>query len=91
MRNYLDFEKELKSLEDNLESSKNPFDKEGISEVDVKKIKKIQDEINEKLETICLSFFPHDHPSSHQACRKEKQICFILSLSSKINPFEVGA
>ena len=52
MRNYLDFEKELKSLEDNLESSKNPFDKDGISEVDVKKIKKIQDEINEKLEGI---------------------------------------
>ncbi len=52
MRNYLDFEKELKSLEDNLESSKNPFSKDGISEVNVNQIKKIQDEINEKLESI---------------------------------------
>ena len=52
MRNYLDFEKEIKSLEDNLEASKNPFDKDGISEVDTKKIKKIQEEINEKLTEI---------------------------------------
>ena len=50
MRNYLDFEKEVKSLEDNLEASKNPFDKDGISEVDTKKIQKIQEEINQKLE-----------------------------------------
>ena len=52
MRNYLDFEKEIKSLEDNLDSSKNPFDKDGISEVDTNKIKKIQEEINQKLEGI---------------------------------------
>tara|TARA_B100000945_G_C20408692_1_gene611436 strand:+ start:1169 stop:2263 length:1095 start_codon:yes stop_codon:yes gene_type:complete len=52
MRNYLDFEKEVKILEDNLEASKNPFDKDGISEVDTEKIKKIQDEINEKLEGV---------------------------------------
>ena len=39
MRNYLDFEKEIKNLEEDLETSKNPFDKEGISEVDTNKIK----------------------------------------------------
>ncbi len=55
MRSYLEFEKEVKSLEDNLQSSKNPFDKEGISEVDTDKIKKIQEEINEKLESIYSS------------------------------------
>ena len=55
MRNYLEFEKEIKSLEDNLQASKNPFDKEGISEVDTDKIKKIQEEINEKLENIYSS------------------------------------
>ena len=52
MRNYLEFEKEVKSLEDNLESSKNPFDKDGISEVNTEKIETIQKEINEKLEGI---------------------------------------
>ena len=52
MRNYLEFEKEVKSIEENLESSKNPFDKDGISEVDTKKINKIQEELNEKLDGI---------------------------------------
>jgi len=52
MRNYLEFEKEIKSLEDSLESSKNPFDKDGISEVDTEKIGTIQEEINEKLDGI---------------------------------------
>jgi len=52
MRNYLEFEKEIKSLEENLDASKNPFDKDGISEVDTKKIETIQDDINEKLENI---------------------------------------
>ena len=49
MRNYLDFEKEIKNLEEELDSSKNPFDKDGISEVDTNKIQKIQEQINEKL------------------------------------------
>ena len=49
MRNYLEFEKEIKTLEEELDSSKNPFDKDGISEVDTTKIQKIQEEINEKL------------------------------------------
>ena len=51
MRNYLEFEKEIKSLEENLEKSKNPFDKDGISQVDTDKIEKIQEEINSKLKT----------------------------------------
>ena len=49
MRNYLEFEKDIKSLEEDLDASKNPFDKEGISEVNTNKIEKIQDEINDKL------------------------------------------
>ena len=49
MRNYLDFEKEIKNLEQDLDASKNPFDKAGISEVNTAKIEKIQNEINEKL------------------------------------------
>ena len=46
MRNYLEFEKEIKSLEQDLENSKNPFDKDGISQVDTKKIKKIEEELS---------------------------------------------
>jgi acetyl-CoA carboxylase carboxyl transferase subunit alpha len=49
MKNYLEFEKEIKSLEANLDSLKSPFGSEGISEVDTKKIKKTEEEINTKL------------------------------------------
>ncbi len=49
MKNYLEFEKEIKTIEEDLNSSRNPFNKDGISEVDTDKIQKIQDEINEKL------------------------------------------
>ena len=49
MKNYLEFEKEIKALEQDVEGLKSPFGSEGISEVDTKKIKNTQDEINEKL------------------------------------------
>ena len=45
MKNYLEFEKEIKRLEDEVESLKNPFGSEGISEVDTKKIQNTQQEI----------------------------------------------
>jgi acetyl-CoA carboxylase carboxyl transferase subunit alpha len=49
MKNYLEFEKEIKDLETGLDSLKSPFGSEGISEVDTQKIKKTEDEINSKL------------------------------------------
>jgi len=49
MKNYLEFEKEIKALEEEVDSLKSPFGSEGISEVDTKKIKNTQEEINEKL------------------------------------------
>ena len=49
MKNYLEFEKEIKSLEEEMDALKSPFGSEGISEVDTDKIRSIQDEINEKL------------------------------------------
>ena len=49
MKNYLEFEKEIKALEEEVDSLKSPFGSEGISEVDTKKIKTTQEEINEKL------------------------------------------
>jgi acetyl-CoA carboxylase carboxyl transferase subunit alpha len=49
MKNYLEFEKEIKALEEEVDNLKNPFGSEGISEVDTKKIKNTQEEINEKL------------------------------------------
>ena len=49
MKNYLEFEKEIKTLEEEVDNLKSPFGSEGISEVDTKKIKTTQEEINEKL------------------------------------------
>ena len=49
MKNYLEFERDIKVLEEELEKLKDPFNKEGLSEVETEKITKIQKEIDEKL------------------------------------------
>ena len=49
MKNYLEFEKEIKTLEQEVDGLISPFGSEGISEVDTQKIKNTQNEINEKL------------------------------------------
>ena len=52
MKNYLNFETDIKNLENELEKLKDPFNQEGLSEVDTKKISKTQEEIDEKLKNI---------------------------------------
>ena len=47
MKNYLNFETDIKNLENELEKLKDPFNQEGLSEVDTKKISKTQEEIDE--------------------------------------------
>ena len=42
MKNYLEFEKEIKALEEEVEGLKSPFGTEGISEVDTKKFKALK-------------------------------------------------
>jgi len=37
MKNYLNFETEIKNIENEIEKLKDPFNKEGISQVDTKK------------------------------------------------------
>ncbi len=49
MKSYLEFERDIKVLEEELEKLKDPFNKEGISEVDTKKITEMQNEIDVKL------------------------------------------
>ena len=49
MKNYLEFEKEIKTLETDLENLKIPFGSEGISEVDTQKITRTEEQINQKL------------------------------------------
>jgi len=51
MNNYFEFEKDIKILEEKLVKLKDPFNNEGITEVDTQKIKQIQSEIDEKLKS----------------------------------------
>ena len=49
MKNYLEFERDVKELEEELEKLKDPFNKEGLSEVETEKISSIQSQIDQKL------------------------------------------
>jgi len=49
MKNYLEFERDIKELEEELDKLKDPFNKEGLSEVETEKISNIQSQIDEKL------------------------------------------
>ena len=58
MKNYLNFESEVKNLENELEKLKDPYNQEGLSEVDTKNISKVQNEIDDKLKQIYSNLNP---------------------------------
>jgi len=58
MKNYLNFETEVKNLEKELEKLKDPYNQEGLSEVDTKNISKVQNELDEKLKEIYSNLDP---------------------------------
>jgi acetyl-CoA carboxylase carboxyl transferase subunit alpha len=58
MKNYLNFENDIKNLENELEKLKDPYNQEGLSEVDTIKISKSQDELNDKLKSIYSNLDP---------------------------------
>ena len=58
MKNYLNFETEIKDLENELDRLKDPFNDEGISEVDTQKISTTQTELDQKLKEIYSNLDP---------------------------------
>ena len=52
MKNYLNFETEVKNLENELEKLRDPYNQEGLSQVDTKNISKVQNELDAKLKEI---------------------------------------
>ena len=52
MKNYLNFENDIKNLEAELENLKDPYNQSGLSKVDTNKISNLQNEIELKLEKI---------------------------------------
>ena len=58
MKNYLNFENEVKELEKELDVLKDPYNKEGISEVNTTEISSFEEKINNKLKKIYSTLNP---------------------------------
>ena len=58
MKNYLNFEADIKNLEAEIEKLKDPYNQDGLSEVDTKKISESQQEIDGKLKEIYSNLDP---------------------------------
>ena len=58
MKNYLNFETDIKNLEAELEKLKDPYNENGLSEVDTQKISKTQNELDEKIRSIYSNLDP---------------------------------
>tara|TARA_B100000787_G_scaffold63657_1_gene46730 strand:- start:1094 stop:2200 length:1107 start_codon:yes stop_codon:yes gene_type:complete len=58
MKNYLNFEADIKNLETEIEKLKDPYNRDGLSEVDTIKISETQQEIDKKLQDIYTNLDP---------------------------------
>ncbi len=58
MKNYLNFETDIKNLESEIDKLKDPYNQSGLTEVDTQKISKIQDELDEKLKSVYSNLDP---------------------------------
>jgi acetyl-CoA carboxylase carboxyl transferase subunit alpha len=58
MKNYLNFENDIKDLEVELDNLKDPYNQGGLSEVDTNKISKTQEELDKKLKEIYSALDP---------------------------------
>ena len=58
MKNYLNFETDIKNLEVEIEKLKDPYNQDGLSEVDTKKISESQEEIDKRLKEIYSNLDP---------------------------------
>ncbi len=58
MKNYLNFETDIKDLETEVEKLKDPYNEDGLSEVDTKKISETQQKIDNKLAEVYSNLDP---------------------------------
>ena len=86
MKNYLNFETDIKNLEIELEKLKDPYNQEGLSEVDTEKISKIQLEIDEKLKQVYSNLDPMQKTLVARHEERPKSKFFIENLFEDFMP-----
>jgi len=86
MKNYLNFETNIKELEAELENLKDPYNKEGLSEVDTNKISKLQEEIDNKLKYIYANLDPWQKTMVARHEDRPKSKYFIENIFSDFIP-----
>ena len=86
MKNYLNFETDIKQLEAELENLKDPFNKEGLSEVDTDKITQLQTELDDKLKDIYSNLNPWQKTQVARHEERPKSKFFIDNLFTDFIP-----
>ena len=88
MKNYLDFEKNIKKLEENLKNLKDPFQNQGLSKIETEKISNIQIEIDQKLKEIYQNLNPWEKTQVARHENRPKSNFFINELFEDFVPLE---
>ncbi len=86
MKNYLNFETDIKQLEAELENLKDPYNKEGLSEVDTDKITQLQIELDDKLKNIYSNLNPWQKTQVARHEERPKSKFFIDNLFTDFIP-----
>ena len=86
MKNYLNFESEIKNLEVELDKLKDPYNQEGLSEVDTDRISKIQSEIDIKLKEVYSNLNPWQKTQVARHEDRPKSKFFIENLFEEFIP-----
>ena len=88
MKNYLNFETDIKNLEIELEKLKDPYNQDGLSEVDTHKISKTQEELDNKLKEIYSKLDPWQTTTVARHEDRPKSKFFIDNLFEDFIPLE---
>ena len=80
MKNYLNFETEIKDLENQLNNLKDPYNNQGISEVKTEEIQVLEDELSKKLEKIYSNLNPFQRTQVARHEERPKAKYFIENL-----------
>ena len=89
MKNYLNFETQIKDLEGEIDKLRDPYNQNGITEVDTKKITETQNQIDEKLKKIYSNLDPWQTTMVARHEDRPKSKYFIENLFENFIPYQV--